>query len=857
MKKIYLLLSAIFIVVTAVIAQPGTLDVTYGTNGVLLLDPAGTDATQPDNIHDVIASPDGSSFACGGSKINDVNTGTLYHILANGAPDMNFGTNGMITLIFGLETYCYDIALQPDGKIVISGTTYVDYNYWQSEMFAARFNTDGTPDLTFNGTGRFITAYSIATEDCQALAIQPDGKIVLAGETKINSWSDAFFCRLNSNGSIDNTFGIAGYSRYSVWNRADIVKGIAILSNGDILAAGGYITTAVIERGFIMKLKPSGVIDANFGNEGVVIPYNTTTYFWGLAVKGNYMYLTGKVTTSGSNTDIFTCKLDLDGNLDPSFDSDGMTNLNINGNDFENGMDIQLQPDNKIVISGMTGSSATADRNIALVRYNTNGQLDLTFGTGGTGYTETSLGALWEEAVNFNFQPDGKILTCGLTAQQPINIEGFIARYQNDPFITFNVDMSTAHNFTPGVDQVYLAGDFPGASWITPGDAGSLKMSQVETNLYSISLMLPAGTYQYKYFKNAGWTGAEYTNGNNRSCSVSSGSVINNLWGGDVITWANLQWPGGSNTINSGDVYNVYAQAFINEGVTGVSGGAIGLQAWIGYSTGNTNPDTWTNWVPAPLNTGHSGDNNDEFTANLAAGLPEGTYYYASRFRLKSGAYVYGGFNGGFWDGTTNVSGELTVNALSTKTLNLKFFLEGLYAGSSTMNKAQDENGIHFPGNIADEVTIELHKGTSYSEIISSFSNVSVDINGLASLNNLPNTLNSDYYITVKHRNSIETTSSGPVSFAGNSISCDFSTAASQAYGSNQMNIGGVYVIYGGDVSYDGSVDIGDMTPVDNAASNFISGYLDSDVNGDGTIDIADMTIIDNNGAAFVRSITP
>lgn len=141
----------------------------------------------------------------------------------------------------------------------------------------------------------------------------------------------------------------------------------------------------------------------------------------------------------------------------------------------------------------------------------------------------------------------------------------------------------------------------------------------------------------------------------------NSGSNYSYPVGDPVITWANLQAPA-SGTIEPGQNYNVYAQALI-PGVTGQATPASGLQAWIGYSTSNTNPNTWTNWVAAPY-FGAAG-NNDEFMANLGAQIStDGTYYYASRFKLGTGSYLYGGYSasgGGFWDGTANISGVLTV----------------------------------------------------------------------------------------------------------------------------------------------------------------------------------------------------
>ncbi len=211
-----------------------------------------------------------------------------------------------------------------------------------------------------------------------------------------------------------------------------------------------------------------------------------------------------------------------------------------------------------------------------------------------------------------------------------------------------------------------------------------------------------------------------------------------------------------------------------------------------------------------------------------------------------------------YWT-TTGLYSDMAfaITNVPDKVLNLKFFLEGLYAGSGTMNKAQDENGDHFATDTADVVTIELHDMADYSVISHTINNVAVNASGQAVAGSIPYTLTGSYYITIIHRNSLETTTANPVSFAGNSISYDFSTAASQAYGNNLKGIGGTYVIYGGDVNQDDIVDTADITPVDNDSANFAAGYLVSDVNGDGITDTADMTIVDNNAAGYVGSVTP
>ena len=128
-----------------------------------------------------------------------------------------------------------------------------------------------------------------------------------------------------------------------------------------------------------------------------------------------------------------------------------------------------------------------------------------------------------------------------------------------------------------------------------------------------------------------------------------------------VISFANLQWPD-QGVINPGMGFDVFGQAYI-AGLTGLPTPAPGLMAWVGYNTANTNPSTWTNWIVAPYNA--PAGNNDEFKANLGLSLTTaGRYYYATRFRLNTDPYVYGGYSatgGGFWDGVANISGILDV----------------------------------------------------------------------------------------------------------------------------------------------------------------------------------------------------
>lgn len=131
----------------------------------------------------------------------------------------------------------------------------------------------------------------------------------------------------------------------------------------------------------------------------------------------------------------------------------------------------------------------------------------------------------------------------------------------------------------------------------------------------------------------------------------------------DLPDYANLQFPYTA-TINQGGSVTVYGQVYeggLTDVVPNIIGQAPGILAWVGYSTTDTNPNTWTNWTAATWNSGMIG-NNDEYQANLGADLLPGTYYYATRYQLNGGAFVYGATNFGFWNGTDKINGVLTVN---------------------------------------------------------------------------------------------------------------------------------------------------------------------------------------------------
>jgi hypothetical protein len=187
----------------------------------------------------------------------------------------------------------------------------------------------------------------------------------------------------------------------------------------------------------------------------------------------------------------------------------------------------------------------------------------------------------------------------------------------------------------------------------------------------------------------------------------------------------------------------------------------------------------------------------------------------------------------------------------ATKTLTLSsVLLEGLYNGSGTMREASNGFAPQYPG-IADRIRVELHQDGNYSTIVYAASEVELSITGTATLT-IPAEYSGNYYITIKHRNSIETTTATPLSFAGVAVNQSFATRTN-VFGDNLKFSGdGYYLIYGADVNQDGIVDTGDMNDVDNGSAAILIGYNLPDANGDGLVDTSDMNMVDNNSAAIV-----
>jgi hypothetical protein len=191
------------------------------------------------------------------------------------------------------------------------------------------------------------------------------------------------------------------------------------------------------------------------------------------------------------------------------------------------------------------------------------------------------------------------------------------------------------------------------------------------------------------------------------------------------------------------------------------------------------------------------------------------------------------------------------------KILNLASVMpEGLYEGQGILRPVSGENGSQFGDLIADQVTVELHP-VPYTDAPAYAATGYLSTNGNLIITGIPCAIDGQYYITLRHRNSIATVSASPVAFTQEIINYAFDLPSKVLGGNLKLMDNGGYAIFGGDVNQDGIVNETDITIVNDLSSFFGSGYIPEDVNGDGLVDIADLMIVDNNATRNVTSIIP
>lgn len=366
-------------------AQAAFFDPTFGTSGKVVVPFSGTEGG---NFEGVVVQPDGKIIV--GGNYNDKATIVRYNI--NGSLDASFALGGTYTSTTW-TTPLYDIALQPDGKVLGVGET----NIGEYVFYTVRLNTDGTPDVSFGAGGSVTTDLgSFSNDRGHDLVIQSDGKIVLVGETSPNNIG---VVRLHSNGIIDSSFGTYGIEKSIYGNARDV----AITPDGKIVICG-YATASHGYSLMALRYMPNGILDTSFNHTGIV--YNNSAS-WGSAV---LVQPDSKILLLGSGGgNFFVVRYNVDGTVDNSFGTDGIASIDFYGRD-DLGYDFCFTPDGKILITG--ASVAPDDKaELAITCLNGNGTVDHSFGNDGR-LINAILG-FEDYGLAIALQADGRIVVAG------------------------------------------------------------------------------------------------------------------------------------------------------------------------------------------------------------------------------------------------------------------------------------------------------------------------------------------------------------------------------------------------------------------------------------------------------------
>lgn len=386
---------------------------------------------------------------------------SFYSLWAQpGSLDTTFGTTGKVTTSIGAGAdRIYALALQPDGKIVVGGIeniTGVD-----NDFALVRYNPDGSLDTTFGIGGKVSTAIGNGDDQIKAILIQPDGKIVASGvsdgDITPSVVYDAAVVRYNAAGSLDTSFGTGGIvtSRFGLPGFQFNGTSMSIQADNEIVIAGHYNGGANGNEFFAIRYTTTGALDSSFGTGGVVITNFGTSSdeCYGMTIQPDgKLVLSGTSTVAGLQPDFALARYNTDGSLDATFGIGGLVTTDFGNGYSENGRKVIVQTDGKLILAGFIYGTST---DYALARYNADGSLDTSFGTGGK--VITAVGTLQDYGANVLLQTDNKIIVSGYSS---IFLYDFsMVRYNTDGTLdtTFGTGGKVSTDFNSSSDDYAYA----------------------------------------------------------------------------------------------------------------------------------------------------------------------------------------------------------------------------------------------------------------------------------------------------------------------------------------------------------------------------------------------------------------
>ena len=394
---------------------------------------------------------------------------------APGDLDPTFGRDGIVlTDLTRFEDDGFAIALQPDGKIVVAGTQGLGGP--NARVAVVRYATDGSLDPSFGGgDGKASIDFTPREDFAYAVRIQADGKIVVAGPAAYFGHNSKFgLARLTPDGSPDPTFGGDGTVVTDLTPSSDVANGMALQADGKILLVGGVSAGADNGKIGVLRYRSDGSLDPLFSGDGKVFIDPTSSFDDGLAIgvePDGQIVVAGGAGFDGPNERFVLIALTPDGSLDPTFGGDGMVFTDVTSK-ADAPFALAIQGDGRIVVAG-GAALGPRDPKFAVVRYERDGSLDATFG--GDGVVVTNPTPHDDGAYSVAIAPDGKIVAAGLAGNNGRAPRIGVVRYLVDGTrdTTFGEDGIVTTDVSPQFDSAWGVAVQPDGSVVSSGTAGA------------------------------------------------------------------------------------------------------------------------------------------------------------------------------------------------------------------------------------------------------------------------------------------------------------------------------------------------------------------------------------------------
>lgn len=410
-------------------SQAGSLDSSFGNYGKV------TTYDEYLTSEDNVAVQKNGKIVISGEYLNsqfNFNVAMIRYN-ADGTLDSNFGNNGMAKKEFpqGISTVFAScpFVLLPDETLIVAACPF--NNEGLTDIALTKFTAKGIIDSSFSKNGTVTTSKQGYSFNVKGMTLQKDGKIVIGGFVGYQEQSRFLIIRYNADGTLDTTFNSTGFFVSPGIDGLLTFEDIAVQSDGKIVALGNTFSG---ESLVLFRLTKDGKPDLSFAQKGYVSMTIAKGFTKGKAIAlqaDGKIVVTGETFTGYHLRDIILVRFGSDGFRDMTFGNNGVALISYSGHEFNAGNDVKIQQDGKILIAGETSPLYSAEfEDFLVVRCKDNGAIDETFGI--NGYSITDFGTDYDKATGLAIQPDGKIVVNGNSSY----FTG-LARYKNDSFNSF------------------------------------------------------------------------------------------------------------------------------------------------------------------------------------------------------------------------------------------------------------------------------------------------------------------------------------------------------------------------------------------------------------------------------------